>query len=128
MSHRFMLLLLSGAIGVSVTGCANTSPVTRAQSPQAQMTGWEHSVSGASCQNCQNCQANGYCQGNGYCPGNGCYNPNELCNLPCHPVHRNSFTYNTPGGELMYPPSPTPAAITQYPYYTLRGPTDFFMK
>ena len=118
MSHRVMMLLLSGAIGISVTGCATTTPVTRAQSPSAQPVGWHQPVHGSSCQQCQG----------GYgCPS--CQNPNELCNLPCHPVHRNAFTYDVPGkGPMMYPPSPSQAAVVQYPYYTFRGPTDFFMK
>jgi hypothetical protein len=49
------------------------------------------------------------------------------CNLPFHPVHRNFHTYDAPSG-LMYPADDTPAATYQYPYYTHRGPTDFFMK
>ncbi len=116
MSHRFTLLLLSGAIGLTLSGCASlSSPVTRAQSPQIQPTGWET----ASCQSCQNCQGMGACN-------NGCHDPNQLINLPFHPVHRNSYTVNAPK-NLMYPPSPSQAGITQYPYYTFRGPTDFFM-
>jgi hypothetical protein len=48
-------------------------------------------------------------------------------NLPFHPVHRNFHTYDVPQG-LTYPQQDTPAAVYQYPYYTTRGPTDFFMK
>ena len=64
-------------------------------------------------------------------PGQGC--PPGQCkdgmcmNLPCHPVHRNFHTYQAPQ-NLMYPPENQGAAVYQYPYYTLRGPTDFFMK
>jgi len=130
MSRRFTMLLLSGAIGITAAGCANTSPVMRAQSPPIQATqvaapqatavqptGWGHSH-GSSCQHCQG-------MGAGNC--SQCYDPNQLINLPFHPIHRNSYTYNAPR-NLMYPPSPSPAGITQYPYYTFRGPTDFFMK
>jgi hypothetical protein len=49
------------------------------------------------------------------------------CNLPFHPVHRNFHTYSTPQ-NLMYPPQNAAPATYQYPYYTHRGPTDFFMK
>lgn len=130
MSRRFMYLLLSGAIGITAIGCANTTPVMRAQSPPAQATGlvqaqapvqptgWSHSGYASSCQHCQGAGAGSCSQ---------CYDPNQLINLPFHPIHRNSYTYNTPR-NLMYPPSPTPAGVTQYPYYTFRGPTDFFMK
>lgn len=115
MSERLMTLMLCGAIGITVTGCANTSPVTRAQSPPIQGDVWGQPVIGGSCQSCQ---------GSGGCPS--CVDPNQKLNLPCHPVHRNSFTVNEPQ-NLMYPPSPSQAGIVQYPYYTFRGPTDFFM-
>ena len=46
-------------------------------------------------------------------------------NLPFHPVHRNFYTYDAPS-NLSYPDENAPPAVLQYPYYTLRGPTDFF--
>ena len=60
------------------------------------------------------------------CRGRGCQSCRN-CNLPCHPVHRNFHTYDLPSG-LRYPQQNTPAAVYQYPYYTLRGPTDFRSK
>lgn len=60
----------------------------------------------------------------GACRGRGC---KSCMNLPFHPVHRNYVDYKMPK-NLSYPHANTPAAIVQYPYYTLRGPTDFFMK
>lgn len=48
-------------------------------------------------------------------------------NLPFHPVHRNFHTYDRPT-NLSYPDTNQPPAMMQYPYYTHRGPTDFFMK
>ena len=38
-----------------------------------------------------------------------------------------TFEYRVPEG-LSYPPANQPPAVVQYPYYTLRGPTDFFQK
>lgn len=130
MTRHLMTMLLSGAIGMTVTGCAATSPVMRAQSPApqqvpVQQAGW-HQQSHV-IDSCQSCPG-GSCQS--YPGGSGCYgshDPNQLINLPFHPVHRNSYTYNTPRG-MMYPPAPSQAGIYQYPYYTFRGPTDFFMK
>ena len=94
MSHRFLTLLLSGTIGITATGCANMSqsPVTRAQSPPMQTAGWEQPMMGASCQTCQD--------------------PSQRINLPFHPVHRNSYTVNTPK-NMMYPPSPSQAVTPQ---------------
>ncbi|MEX0702785.1 MAG: hypothetical protein WD069_11885 [Planctomycetales bacterium] len=43
------------------------------------------------------------------------------------PQHRIFYTYHRPT-DLRYPPPQVPAAVVQYPYYTNRGPTDFFMK
>lgn len=48
-------------------------------------------------------------------------------NLPFHPVHRHFHTYHAPENN-MYPPENAAPAQVQYPYYTFRGPTDFFMK
>jgi len=44
-----------------------------------------------------------------------------------HPTHRHWFKYRQPR-DLVYPPANTPAAIVQYPYYNVKGPSDFFMK
>lgn len=120
MSTRIMTLLLSGAIGFTAIGCA-TSPVMRAQNAPAQQVpvepaGWQQPYMAGSCQSCQ-------ISGGAHFG----HDPNQLINLPFHPIHRNSYTYNVPRG-MMYPPAPSQAGIYQYPYYTLRGPTDFFMK
>jgi hypothetical protein len=123
MHSRASMLLLSGAIGLMSTGCSAISPTMRAQSPDATQVSY---TSGDQCDACDsgfasasNCR-NGACQSCG--PGRaGCMN------LPFHPVHRNFHTYDVPQG-LTYPQQNTPAAAYQYPYYTTRGPTDFFMK
>ena len=41
--------------------------------------------------------------------------------------HYHTFEYREPEG-MSYPPANQPPAVVQYPYYTLRGPTDFFKK
>ena len=136
MHLRIMTVLLSGAIGVLVTGCASTTPVMRGQSPQASFTSWNSGpVMADGCPMCQsstgpggemmhapNCDSYAQSQHchSGNCQGAG-------CNLPFHPVHRNFHNYHAPQG-LMYPPENSAPALVQYPYYTLRGPTDFFMK
>jgi len=43
------------------------------------------------------------------------------------PKHTHWYRYKEPQG-LVYPPANQPAALVQYPYFTVRGPTDFFMK
>ena len=43
-----------------------------------------------------------------------------------YPTHQHTFDYRAPQG-LVYPPANQPAAVVQYPYYTLKGPDDFFL-
>jgi hypothetical protein len=128
MKRHLGALLLSGAIGILATGCASSTPTFRAQSPAALA-----SFGGGHGDDCPMCQMNGQVQyspqgGQGqYCPPSGqCQDP-HCVNLPCHPIHRNFHTYSAPT-DLMYPPENQGAAVYQNPYYTLRGPTDFFMK
>jgi len=126
MQARVLTIMLSGAIGLIASGCANTTPTMRAQSPHAH-GGAHHNCpmcdSGYAdagvpmydtyqCDNCDACR--------GACPG-------PCMNLPFHPVHRNFHTYDVPD-DLCYPDPNQNPAMYQYPYYTHRGPTDFFMK
>jgi hypothetical protein len=43
------------------------------------------------------------------------------------PTHHHTWSYKAPQG-LMYPPQNQKPAVYQYPYYTIKGPTDFFYK
>jgi len=43
------------------------------------------------------------------------------------PTHHHTWEYNAPKG-LTYPAQNQPPATVQYPYYTIKGPSDFFMK
>jgi hypothetical protein len=135
MQLRAVTILLSGAIGILSVGCASTTPTMRGQSPQASFASWSSGpVMADGCPMCQSSVGpNGSVVHSGDCqncpPGQGgCHNGCQTgCNLPFHPVHRNFHTYHVPQG-LMYPPQNSAPAFYQYPYYTLRGPTDFFMK
>ena len=42
-----------------------------------------------------------------------------------HGYHIHNWTYSPPRG-LVYPPANQPAGVWFYPYYTLKGPDDFF--
>lgn len=142
MTMRTTLLLFSGAIGICLAGCASSSPIMRGQSFDGGygMTGECQSCDsgyGAQCQECEvdvsdmkrrqlrkmglNKTRRADCRG---CQGVGC---DQCLNVPFHPVHRNFHTYDAPSG-LSYPSEQAPTAAVQYPYYTFRGPTDFFMK
>jgi hypothetical protein len=122
--HRInVALLLSGAIGLLATGCSSTSPTIRGQGPG------EWSAGPVMADGCPMCQSGTGPHGQMVHAPNchSCPQGQPGCNLPFHPVHRNFHTYSVPDG-LMYPPENQAPAMYQYPYYTLRGPTDFFMK
>ena len=66
------------------------------------------------------------CSNGDNCPQGGCH----ACGRLCHngmPQHYQTYQYNWPQ-NMVYPQQGTPAGVIQYPYYTLRGPTDFFME
>ena len=75
------------------------------------------------------CQDNGsgcpYCQGGRTCPNGRCH--------ACGGCFKNGFPYNYQTYKvdypqnMVYPQQGVPSGVIQYPYYTLRGPTDFFM-
>ena len=41
------------------------------------------------------------------------------------PTHHHTYNYKTPK-NLKYPPQNQQPAVYQYPYYTVKGPSDFF--
>jgi hypothetical protein len=41
---------------------------------------------------------------------------------------RSYHTFRYEQEQYSYPPANQPAAVVQYPYYTLKGPDDFFLK
>ncbi|MBM82447.1 MAG: hypothetical protein CMJ78_17930 [Planctomycetaceae bacterium] len=43
------------------------------------------------------------------------------------PTHNHTYEFSAPK-NLLYPPANQPAAMVQYPYYTIKSPTDFFYK
>ena len=78
-----------------------------------------YTMNGPSCDVCQNGQA---------CPDQGC----QRCGRGCGyrngmPTHIQTYQIDYPQ-NMVYPTEGVPAGMVQYPYYTLRGPTDFFMK
>lgn len=126
--RQVVSVLLSGAIGILVTGCTSTTPVMRGQSPHESWSSGPMMQDG--CPMCQSTVGPGgqmmHAPNCDACPPAQRCN-NGHCNLPFHPVHRNFQTYHVPNG-MMRPPENAAPALVQYPYYTLRGPTDFFMK
>ena len=135
MRYHVVAVLLSGAIGFLVTGCASSTPTMRAQSPLADPGARSDGpMMNDGCPMCQSSMGmgHGHSESSGPRQGNQGQRcaPNcqgAGCNLPFHPVHRNFHTYSAPQ-NLTRPPENAQPAQVQYPYYTFRGPTDFFMK
>lgn len=67
-----------------------------------------------------------HCQFGNACPADGCQHCGHGC-LHKFPHHYQTYQYDWPQNQV-YPTQGVPSGVVQYPYYTLRGPTDFFMK
>lgn len=71
-------------------------------------------------------------QGAQSCPPSHCHPNGAECPLCAPdnfwtPTHHHTFDYKQPK-NLSYPPQNQPAGVVVYPYYTCKGPSDFFMK
>jgi len=75
---------------------------------------------------CPACEYGRNCQPGG-CQHCGCNSGNCGPGGPGCPQVYQTYQYNWPR-NVVAPPAEVPNAMVQYPYYTLRGPTDFFMK
>lgn len=129
-------------------GCSAAPSTYRGQSPAApggaiEQTSWYDST----CPNCQSGQCDGHHFHLGGLFGAGPVGPPPGCEPPAggrrgvhhmlgigpggigggwYPTHHHTFDYEPPE-DLVYPPQNQPAAVVQYPYYTLKGPDDFFL-
>ncbi|MCA9080793.1 MAG: hypothetical protein KDA58_09555 [Planctomycetaceae bacterium] len=142
-------VLLAALVGAS--GCQSMSTISRGQSPAdpaIQAAGFHHAPcsdvthygevqnTGPGCgpQGCPSgyCPQGGYCPeagygyGGGMCPhGPGCRSCGCGNHLDWYPRHHMSYSYSAPN-DLKYPTPNSPSGVIQYPYYTLKGPSDFF--
>ena len=53
--------------------------------------------------------------------------PNDCPENYAWPTHHHTYDYRQPK-DLTYPPQNQPAGVVVNPYYTCKGPSDFFMK
>jgi hypothetical protein len=124
-SHLILCVMISGVF--ALVGCQTNHSVVRGQSPGYGPMGQNPSPmyydgpsadgTGTGAWNCPPCHNHPY---GAECP---------LC-APDHfwtPTHHHTYDYRQPK-NLVYPPHNQPAATVVYPYYTLKGPSDFFMK
>jgi hypothetical protein len=79
-----------------------------------------HCPQGGMCPPGNGCPPGYGCPG---CPGGGCGNGE----IVCQPHHGYTYSYQTPN-DLRYPPANVPGGAVVYPYYTHKGPSDFFRK
>lgn len=121
-------LLLCTVLGVSLpwlVGCGAASGVVRGQTPTSEIpaipTNFTANLSGEGCD--QPSQVGDACQ---FC-GDHCGGTCNMCmGYGWRPHHRHTYVYKRP--ELSYPPMNGPTGTVVYPYYTVKGPDDFFMK
>lgn len=116
-------------LAVLTTGCSQNQAVVRGQSPmEGQMMPPQMAYGGGM-------EAGGSMQMPGPPPGPMYYDGpawGDCPTCPCppnvevwRPTHHHTWEYNPPQG-LTYPQANQPPAVVQYPYYTVKGPTDFF--
>lgn len=78
---------------------------------------------------CQKCPTCGDCSGRcGHCLSGCCSGLGNFRNGPGGawvPTHQHWFSYEAPR-NLQYPAANVPPASIFYPYYTVKGPDDFF--
>jgi hypothetical protein len=124
MNGKLFLGLTLSLIGLASAGCTSTPGIVRAQAPpEAGVTYGtpEHPcpVCGCTDGSCSHCDSAHHRFWSHY------VQPDAGCGCCC--LH-SPFPCSTCGdrGPLVYPPNPTPGAIVQYPYYTCKGPDDFF--
>jgi hypothetical protein len=84
----------------------------------------DRTYTAANQQGCPACEQGRACPQGG-CPHCGCRA--NGCGPGGFPYHYQTYRFDWPQNQV-YPPNQVPAGMVQYPYYTLRGPTDFFMK
>jgi hypothetical protein len=146
MNVKFAWGFVAAVLLPLATGCTQNSGIVRGQNPaefapQVPMGAEYYGDGGAPGHHCPMCD-----NGSGGHPGNGGYPyPGLEQPMPfghvlshgpqfagasgrgAHPTHYHWFSYEQPQ-NLVYPPENQPAAVIQYPYYTVKGPSDFFMK
>ncbi len=138
--------LIASLLLPMAVGCMNTNGVIRGQSPGAeraegvQPAGGFHGDTSGSVQpiGCATCgPASSRCDTCGDCSGHcghrlgvrdNLRGLHELRNGPggaWAPTHHHWFSYEPPR-NLQYPAANVPPAVVVYPYYTHKGPDDFF--
>ncbi|MFQ5730712.1 MAG: hypothetical protein ACE5KM_02035 [Planctomycetaceae bacterium] len=111
MTWKSLLPAAAGLLLMATTGCRSPlQEIIRGQNPGAQSAAYSSGaiIYGDGDQMIQGCPG-GHCD-----PG-----PSR------HHSHHYHWTYTPPQG-LTYPPQNGPSGVVFYPYYTLRGPDDFF--
>jgi hypothetical protein len=128
MTWKNLLPACAGVLLLSVVGC--TSPLSqliRGQSPDGGCNSCPGGQSGAIVygDGCQQIQGGGHFWGSGRPHGNGWQATGPFHNEYESQHHTHHWDYIPPYG-LSYPPDGQPNAVVFYPYYTLKGPDDFF--
>ena len=121
MNAKWICAAVVAAVLPLSVGCSS-SPVVRGQSP-AMPIGSSYEMSGAMMSQGQACPG---CPGG--CPGcqPGSHHGHRT-GIALKPEHWMKMEYKVPK-HLSYPQENFPAPVVQYPYYTHKGPSDFFMK
>ena len=119
-------LMLSAGVG-----CTSNPGVVRGQNPAGNRGVVTHADGiaqpGYHIQQISEYSNNSGCQSCGGTGCNSCLYGGNVANPDWYPTHHHWYRYRPPQ-NLAYPPSNQLGGVTVYPYYTLKGPDDFFLK
>ncbi|MEX0726400.1 MAG: hypothetical protein WD065_09045 [Planctomycetaceae bacterium] len=124
-------VLLCTVLGVSLpwlVGCGTAGGVVRGQTPTADIQALPAAHGGEVVHETAHGGEVVYAHGDAcnYC-GIHCGGTCNMCmGYGWRPHHKHTYLYKRP--ELAYPPSNGPTGTVVYPYYTVKGPDDFFME
>lgn len=132
---RFFGVVMFAFLVSSLTGCSQNSSVVRGQNPgwmeQPPMMAGGAGMSGGPGMMPSPEPGPMYYDGPAYGYSDGAMCPNcPTCPAPKNaevwrPTHHHTWEYKVPQ-NLVYPPQNQQPGVYQYPYYTVKGPSDFF--
>ncbi len=125
MKSQWMLgVLVAGTM--AIVGCQSNHAVVRGQNPGPGVNGPMGPMPGPmSYDGPAGADSGAY--PSGQCAPEWARHPSDCPENYHSPTHHHTFDYRQPK-NLTYPPQNQPAGVVVYPYYTCKGPSDFFMK
>ncbi len=130
MKSKFALNAMVLGLTFLLVGCQSSRPVVRGQNPAPYGQPMSSPMMGPTPGPMYYDGPAGF--GAPSCPPSHCHPNGAQCPVCAPdnfwvPKHHHTYDYKQPK-NLSYPSENQPAGVVVYPYYTCKGPSDFFMK